>query len=376
MKMIIFFTNQAQGASLQYRTKMNSRPTQMRGPGLTRAARTMAVLRMGGPVLLPFLGWLAATFLTPSAPAAAAELVIYSGRKESAIKPVVELFERKTGTKVVLKTGKTSGLANEILQERQRPRADVFIATEAGVCEVLAREGVLESYMPAGARSIPPEYRSSKGFWTGISGRARVIIYNKHLVRDREAPNSVLDLTDAKWKGKVAIAGTRERTTLSWLSALVHVMGEREAKAYIDALIRDGLKILPDNSDVWRGVGSGEFALGLTNSPNYHLALKAGFAVGVIYPDQGPTRMGSLVNPNAVAILKGTKNPADAKRFVEFILGPEAQAILTRHAFEIPLVPGTDAGDVRPLSSFKVLRISQERLADLEERTIGLYPGF
>ncbi len=314
--------------------------------------------------------------LYPSAPARASELVVYSGRKESAIKPVVELFERKTGTTVALKVGKTSGLANEILQERQRPRADIFIATEAGICDILARDGLLESYVPPSAREIQAEYKSAKGYWTGISGRARVIIYNKGLVRSEEVPNSVLDLADPKWKGKVAIAATRERTTLSWLAALVHVMGEAKAKAYIGRLVDNGLKIVPDNSDVWRGVGSGEFALGLTNSPNYHLALEARLPVGVVYPDQGPTGMGALVNPNAVAIMKGAKNLAQARRFVDFILSREAQELLVHRAFEIPLVPGTAPGQVQPLSEFKVLTIGQERLADLEDRTISLFPGF
>ena len=110
------------------------------------------------------------------ASASASELVIYSGRKESAIKPVIELFERQTGIKVALKTGKTSGLANEMLQERQRPRADIFIATEAGVCEILAREGLLEPYASPGARAMPAAHKSARGLWTGISGRARVII--------------------------------------------------------------------------------------------------------------------------------------------------------------------------------------------------------
>ena len=331
---------------------------------------------IGTTVILLILGWASAIMLAPTTPASASELVIYSGRKESAIKPVVDLFERKAGVKVVLKIGKTSGLANEILQERQRPRADIFIATEAGVCQVLAREGMLDPYAPATARVIPPEYKSGRGYWTGISGRARVILYNTGLVKDREVPSSVLDLADPKWNGKIAIAGTRERTTLSWLGALVHVLGEAKAKAYIDGLLRNGLKVLPDNSDVWRGVGSGEFALGLTNSPNYHLALKAGLPVGVVYPDQGPSGMGSLVNPNAVAIVKGARHLVLARRFVDFILSQEAQAILVRHAFEIPLVSGMDAGEVRPLSSFKSLKISEERLADLEERTIRLFPGF
>lgn len=310
-----------------------------------------------------------------NATASASELVIYSGRKESAIKPVVELFERQTGIKVALKVGKTSGLANEILQERQRPRADIFIATEAGVDEILAREGLLESYVSAAVRAMATEYKSSSGLWTGISGRARVIIYNKDLVRGGDIPNSIFDLTDARWKGKIAIAGTRERTTLAWLSALVETMGEAKAKAYIDKLLENGLKVLPDNSDVWRGVGSGEFVVGLTNSPNYHLALEAKLPVGVVYPDQGPKGMGVLVNPNTVAIVKGTKNLDQAKRFVNFLLSKPSQELLVHHAFEIPLLPGIDPGQVRPLSGFKALQISQERLADLENKTIALFPG-
>ncbi|MBZ0169304.1 iron(III) ABC transporter iron (III)-binding protein [Candidatus Methylomirabilis lanthanidiphila] len=311
----------------------------------------------------------------PGASASASELVIYSGRKESAIKPVVELFERETGIKVALKVGKTSGLANEIIQERGRPRADIFIATEAGVCEILAREGLLQSYASPGARAIPAEHKSVRGQWTGISGRARVIIYNKNLVKDGDIPNSILDLTEARWKGKIAIAGTRERTTLSWLSALVQVMGEAKAKAYIDKLLENGLQVLPDNSDVWRGVGSGEFAVGLTNSPNYHLALQANLPVGVVYPDQGQRGMGVLVNPNAVAIVKGSNNLNQARRFVDFLLSKPAQELLVKQAFEIPLLPGIDPGAVRPLSGFKVLQIPQERLADLEERTLTLFPG-
>lgn len=309
------------------------------------------------------------------ASASASELVIYSGRKESAIKPVVELFERETGIKVALKVGKTSGLANEILHERERPQADIFIATEAGVCEILAKQGVLEAYASPGARAIPAEHKSARGVWTGISGRARVIMYNKNLVKDGDIPNSIMDLTEARWKGKIAIAGTRERTTLSWLSALVQVMGEAKAKTYIDKLMENGLKVLPDNSDVWRGVGSGEFAVGLTNSPNYHLAVQANLPVGVVYPDQGPRGMGVLVNPNAVAIVKGTTRLDHARRFVDFLLSKPAQELLVKHAFEIPLVPGIDPGPVKPLSGFKGLQIKQERLADLEDRTMTLFPG-
>jgi len=237
-------------------------------------------------------------------------------------------------------------------------------------------DGLIQPYKVSTWDTIPESAKDAEGYWYGDYYGVLSFEVNKDLVKNGEVPNSVWDLADARWKGRIAIAGTIERTTLSWLSALVHVMGEAKAKAYIERLVQNGLKILPDNSDVWRGVGSGEFALGLTNSPNYHLAIKAGLPVGVVYPDQGAEGMGSLVNPNAVAIVKGARNLSEAKRFVDFILSPEAQVILVQQAFEIPLVPGTDPGQVRPLSELKTLKISQERLADLEDPTIRLFPGF
>jgi iron(III) transport system substrate-binding protein len=84
---------------------------------------------------------------------AADEVVVYSGRKEMVIKPVAEAFQKKTGIPVKLKISPTSGLANELIQEKARPLADVFIATEAGVMEILAKKGVLDAY-------VSPEVRT------------------------------------------------------------------------------------------------------------------------------------------------------------------------------------------------------------------------
>lgn len=99
----------------------------------------------------------------PGASASASELVIYSGRKESAIKPVVELFERETGIKVALKVGKTSGLANEIIQERGRPRADIFIATEAGVARSLRGKDFCSRMLLQALGRYRPSTRASAG---------------------------------------------------------------------------------------------------------------------------------------------------------------------------------------------------------------------
>ncbi|TRZ98452.1 MAG: extracellular solute-binding protein [Nitrospiraceae bacterium] len=306
------------------------------------------------------------------AEAAPDRLVIYSGRKEKAIKPVADAFTKQTGIQVDLKIGKVSGLANEIRMEKAHPRGDLFISTEGGIMEMLAKEGLLDPYQSAATKAVPDDFKSATGSWTGISGRARVILYNKNLVPEKDAPRSVLELADPKWKGKLAIAGTRERTTLAWAAALVAVKGEAFARDYLTRLEANGLKILTDNTEVWQGVGRGEFTIGLTNSPNYYLAKKMGLPVGVVYPDQDAGGLGTPINPNAAAVMKGAANPEAARKFIDFLLSPEGQRILVGQDYEIPLIPEADPGEVLPAKSIKRPAVSAQRLAEMEEPTLKL----
>ena len=324
---------------------------------------------------------LAATLLAQSmsgilcpllAEAASDRLVIYSGRKEKAIKPVADAFAKQTGITVDLKTGKTSGLANEIRMEKAHPRGDLFISTESGIMEMLVKEGLLNPYQSAATKAVPDDFKSATGAWTGISGRARVILYNKNLVPEKDAPRSVLELADPKWKGKLAIAGTRERTSLAWAATLVAVKGEAFTKEYMARLEANGLKVLTDNTEVWQGVGRGEFAIGLTNSPNYYLAKKMGLPVGVIYPDQEAGGLGTPINPNAAAVIKGAGTPEAARKFIDFLLSPEGQRILVGQDYEIPLIPEADPGEVLPVKSIKRPAVGAQRLAELEEPTLKL----
>ncbi len=200
-------------------------------------------------------------------------------------------------------------------------------------------------------------------------------MYNKNLVPEKEVPTSVLQLTDPKWKGKLAIAGTRERTTLAWVSALVAEKGEPFTRNYIKGLMANGLKILSDNTEVWQGVGRGEFAIGLTNSPNYYLAKNAAMPVGVVYPDQTDGGLGTPISPNAVAIIKGAPHPDAARRFIDFLLSPDGQRVLVLADYEIPLIPGIDPGEVRPATSIKQLRVPEPRLAELADPTLKMLTG-
>jgi len=238
---------------------------------------------------------------------------------------------------------------------------------------------LLEPYPSPYAREIPEEFRAPDGTWVGITGRVRVIIYNKNLVKDSEAPRSFFDLTDPKWRGKVAVASMGERTTVGHLAAIMALKGEEFATRYVKALKDNGLKVLKNNTEVRKAVASGEYAIGITNHYYYLIQLRENPAspLAIVYPDQGPSDMGAPVYSITAAIIKGAKNLDAAKKFTDFLLQPRGNRLLVEGEFEIPLLPGaqlvgTEKG-IKGLGQFKKAPVTQVKVADFEPRVEKLF---
>jgi len=329
--------------------------------------------------LLALAGGLAAA--TPPA-AHASEVVIYSARKEELIRPALDAFQKDTGIKVTLLSGKAGDLGRRIEVERSDPKGDVFLGTTAGIAELLRRKGLLAPYFSAAAQEVPEEFRAPDGGWVALTGRVRVLIYNRTLVSERDLPRSYFDLTDPKWKGKVAVASMGERTTVSWVAALMALKGEEATRRYVRGLRENGLKILNNNTEVRKAVARGEYAIGITNHYYYLLQVQEDpqSPVGILYPDQGPDGIGTPVFSITAGIIKGAKHPQAARALVDFLLGAQGNRLLVQGEFEIPLiagipVPGEDKG-VKGLGQFKKARVTQLQLADLEPRVEKLFGPF
>ncbi|MDW8330000.1 MAG: extracellular solute-binding protein, partial [Candidatus Bipolaricaulota bacterium] len=306
----------------------------------------------------------AVLWLTPTALAQpSGELVIYSGRSEPLIVPVIQLFQQQTGIRVTLQSGTATALANLILQEQPTPRADIFIANDAGTLEFLKLKDALQPYLSEQIRKISESFRARDGSWIGVSGRSRVLMYNTRLLRSEELPKSVLELTDPKWKNKLSMATTRNESVIAWVTALRLTKGDAFTKEYLLKLKANGIVTLNGHTDVRRAVGRGEFAVGLINHYYYHLELRDGSPVGVIYPDQGPNDMGVLVNVAGAAMVKNARRAREAQRFLEFLASPEAQKLFAEVNFEYPLLPGVPtAPGVRPLETIKLMPIRLDEL--------------
>jgi len=339
--------------------------------------------RRGRTRLLPerlLLGGMAAVLVLIPEFSGARDLTLYSARKEELIRPAIEAFQKETGTRVTILTGRAGELARRIELERGNPNGDVFLGTAAGITELLRQKGLLDPYASPYAREIPEEFRATDHAWVGITGRVRVLIYNTDRVKAAEAPQSYFDLTAPRWKGQVAVASMGERTTVSWLAALMALKGEAATRQYVDSLRANGLKVLKGNTEVRLAVARGEVAVGITNHYYYMLQLQEDprSPVAILYPDQGPTGMGTPVFSITAAIIKGAPHQTEARALIDFLLKPAGNRLLVEGEFEIPLLPrvavvGADRG-IRGLGQFKKAPVTQVQLAELEptvERLFG-----
>lgn len=278
----------------------------------------------------------------------AGQLIVFSGRREPLLAPVLQLFERQTGIQARVKFGETAELAQEILRLHELGRSvpDVFIGDDAGTLEFVQRQGnAFAPYTSPEIQRIPARFRAPDHAWMGVSGRGRVIIYNRGLVAREELPTTAFALIDPQWRGKIAATNATDTDGfVPWVSALRLVLGDALTRAYLEKLKANQIAIFAEQTDVRKAVGRGEFALGLIN--NYYVYLQrrepdpAVREVGILYHDQRPFQVGTLVNATGAAIVRRAVNLENAQRFMDFLASPQAQQRFAELNFEYPLLPG------------------------------------
>jgi iron(III) transport system substrate-binding protein len=281
--------------------------------------------------------------------------------------PVLRAFEQRSGVKVnaVYDTEETksTGLANRLLAERERAQADVFWSNEPVRTLILKSRGVLAPYQSPAAADIPAAFKDPEGYWTGFSARVRVIAYNKKLVPDSDAPASVLDLADPKWKGQVAMADPRFGSTSFHVAALYVMLGDEKADDFFRRLKANGVKVVAGNSVVRDMVVSGEVKVGLTDTDDVNVAMESGAPIGMVMPDKDG--MGVPMMPNLVSMIAGAPHPEQAKQMIDYLLSADVEAMLAKsEAVQIPLrtsVPGPT--NLPRLDAFKPMTLDYGKAA-------------
>jgi iron(III) transport system substrate-binding protein len=275
--------------------------------------------------------------------AAEREVVVYAALDREFSEPILQDFEKSTGIRVLAKydveSTKTVGLVNAIIQERNRPRCDLFWNNEILHTLRLEKLGLLAAHASPATAQIPAAYRASDGTWCGFAARVRVLIVNTKLVPKEEWPRSITDLTNAKWKGRVGIAKPLFGTTATHAAVLFAAWGDDRAKQFFREL-KDNVQVLSGNKQVALSVGRGELAFGLTDTDDAIIEKDNGMPVDIVYPDQGDDGLGALFIPNTLALIRGSPHGEAARQLRDYLLSPEVETRLAQGASaQFPLNP-------------------------------------
>ena len=298
-----------------------------------------------------------------------AQLVVYSGRNEELVGPLYEQFTDETGIEVSVRYADSATLAGQLLEEGSRTPADVFLSQDAGALGALAKGGCLVELSDEVLDQVPAEYRSDDGNWVGLTGRARVIIYNPDLVSEDELPDSLEDVNDEQWRGQVGIA-PGNASFQAMVTAIRVLDGEDAARSFLEGLVDNDAEIYEGNGAILDAVDAGDVAIGLINHYyRFELAAEVGednVTAQLHYLQDGGA--GSLVNVSGVAQLDQADKAEDAQALIDFLLSESAQTYFAAETYEYPLVEGVPVEDSLP--DLDSLEAPEFDLSDLDSLAV------
>ena len=302
-------------------------------------------------------------------------VTIYVSTDRIFSEPVLQNYERRSGVRVDVvydtEETKSTGLANRLLAEKNRPQADVFWSNEPVRTLVLKSRGVLAAYRSPSAEGIPPALVDRDGYWTGFSARIRVIAYNTRLITPEEAPRSIFDLADPKWKGQVAMADPRFGSTSFHVAALYAHAGDAKMDDVVRRLQANAVRVVDSNSTVRDLVVRGEVRVGLTDTDDVNVAIENGDPIAMVLPDRDG--LGVPVMPNMVSVIANAPHAVEGRALIDYLLSPDVERMLAQsEAVQIPLhtgVPGPK--NIPAIDSFRPMTLDYSKAAArVEEVTL------
>jgi iron(III) transport system substrate-binding protein len=255
------------------------------------------------------------------------EVVVYAAQDQVYAEPIFREFTRLTGIAVKpvfdSEAVKTVGLANRLLAEKNHPQGDLFWGNE----ELRARQLRARGVFPA-----------TNGLFT-FGVRTRRLVYNTNLLTQAAAPHSFSELTNAQWRGRVALAYPLFGTTATHFQALRQRWGEAGWLAWCRALTANQPLQVEGNSSVVRMVARGQAAVGMTDSDDILAAQAEGQPVATV-----PPHPETLIIPNAVGLVQGAPHPEAARQLLAYLQGEAVLQQLVKAGALEGAAPGAERG--------------------------------
>ena len=293
-------------------------------------------------------------------------LVVYAGRKESLVGPLVEMFRERSGLEVEVRYADDAALLATLAEEGDRSPADVFWANTPGALGTAA-ERDLFSVLPPSIRVLPGQYVPPGGLWVPITVRFRVLAYDPARVDSAALPASVLGLPDVEaLDGRIGWTPTYS-SFQDFLTALRVEGSDDMAGDWLGEMQEAGAKAYPSNSPMLDALVAGEIDAALTN--HYYVLRKNADGARLAIHAFAPGDPGNLALVTGAGVLDTSSRQRAARQFIAFLLSDEAQAFAVETTREIPVVVGAPSPEgFVPFETAAQLapRVGVERLRELD----------
>lgn len=294
-------------------------------------------------------------------------LTLYSAQHHQMVDLLVQAFTKETGIKVRVHSGEAPEIANQIAQEGAQSPADVYFTENSPELTLLDEKGLLAKIRPSTLAQVPAQYSAADGNWIGVLARENVLAFNPSMIQESQLPASLLDLAKPEWKGKIAIAPS-DADFLPLVDAVAALKGHDVALDWLKGL-KQNAQIFDDDEGVVAAVDRGAVATGIIN--NYYWAR--------LRTEQGADKtrsrihhfangdLGGLVNVSGAAILRSSKQPEEAQRFIAFLVSKPVQDMLGKSDidYEYPLAKGVKPNPLlKPFDQLQPPKVTMAQLGD------------
>jgi len=321
------------------------------------------------------------------------EVVCYSAEKDEIVQAVSAMWQKVApDVKLRVQEAGTNEVVQRVRAERRRPLGDIVWGI--GAEGMTASPELFEPYETKEAKAVDPRWLAiAKGAaWQPNNVVPMVIIYNTKLFGGLRGtlvrrpgpvvhsgyltegyvkpPRGWRDLAAGHYSGLLAYAAPdKSGSAFTQLATMVTVFGDNDAGWKTIEQIMSRAKILQSSGKVIKGVADGEYAVGITYENIAGLYVKNGAPIRIVYPIEG-----TAVTPDGNALIRGAPHPADAKRFLDFLLSKPVQEMLAQRLSlrpvrtDVATPPGLPPIDnVKPAPGFDFRQAAAQRKEYLEK---------
>lgn len=302
------------------------------------------------------------------------ELVVYSARNEQLIKPMFDRYTAETGQAIQFVTDDAGPLIERLAAEGENSPADLLITVDAGDLWHAAQRGLLRPIESAALdASIPAHLRDPAHRWFGLSVRARTIVYGTQRVKPEEL-STYEALTDPKWRGRLCLRTSKSVYNQSLVAMLIAQYGESKTEEIVRGWVENlATTVFANDTRLMEAIAAGQCDVGIVNTYYFGRLLRDNpeLSLKLFWADQGGH--GVHINISGAGVTAHSPRAEQARKFLEWLAQPEAQALFAGSNLEYPATP-TIKPDARVAAwgEFKASALNVAQAGELQPAAVRL----